>query len=87
MAQYRRFLGCLTVLIFVSVSMALANFQQYKDYKGAFPDGKPTCATCHAVAFPKKAEGQHEMNAYGKKVLEINKTPTVETYKTAGKAS
>ncbi len=75
------------ILMFVGASLAQADIAQIKNYKEAFPGEKPKCVACHADALPKKADGQHEMNAYGKKVLEVSKTPTVETYKTAGKAS
>jgi len=87
MTSTKRFVGFFGILMFVSSSLALADIQQLKAYKEAFPGEKPKCVTCHAVALPKKADGQHEMNAYGKKVLEVSKKPNVEAYKTAGKAS
>ncbi len=66
-------------------SPALANVKQIKAYKEAYPDEKPKCQHCHVSEKPKKDDGQHDMNTYGKKVLELAKEPTAETYKAAGK--
>ena len=65
-----------------------ANVDQIKAYKEAFPDAKPKCIDCHVDAIPKKDEGKHGWNAYGKKVKETaaSAKPTADTYKKIGKA-
>ena len=50
---------------FVLSSLAQADTVVIKAYKEAFPDAHPKCISCHVDALPKKAEGQHEWNAYG----------------------
>lgn len=62
-----------------------ANMDQIKAYKAAYPDAKPKCIGCHTDALPKKDQGKHEWNAYGKKVKEAAEKPTAETYKKVGK--
>ena len=52
---------------------ASADVNQIKVYKEAFPEAKPKCINCHADALPKKDEGKHETNAYGKAVEEAAK--------------
>lgn len=84
----KKFIGVLSfifVFALTCVSPAFANVKMIKAYKEAYPDEKPKCQHCHVSEKPKKDEGQHEMNEYGKKVLEIAKEPTAETYKAAGK--
>ncbi|OIO36764.1 MAG: hypothetical protein AUJ72_05705 [Candidatus Omnitrophica bacterium CG1_02_46_14] len=71
--------------MFVS-GLALANIVQVKLYKEAFPDEKPKCACCHKYKMPKKDDGMHELNDYGKKVIAISKAPTADNYKAAGSA-
>ncbi|MFA6599758.1 MAG: hypothetical protein WC352_08510 [Candidatus Omnitrophota bacterium] len=73
----------LTLAVF---STARADMDEMKKYKEAFPGEKPKCASCHLDALPKKDDGKHELNAYGKKVYELGKPATVENYKQAGKA-
>ncbi len=69
------------------VSPAWANIKQAKAYKEAYPDEeKPKCTLCHTSEKPKKEEGQHDWNDYGKKVMKLNEKPDAETYKSAGKA-
>ena len=75
----------LFILILVSGSPVLANVKMIKAYKEAYPDEKPKCQHCHVDEKPKKEDGKHDMNEYGKKVLEIAKEPTAETFKKAGK--
>lgn len=65
---------------------AQADVEQMKAYKEAFPGAKIKCIDCHTDAIPKKDAGKHELNAYGKKVVEAAAKPTVDTYKTAGEA-
>ncbi len=83
MKKFTWVLSFMFVLIFVSP--AFGNVKQIKAYKEAYSDEKPKCQHCHVDEKPKKDEGQHDMNEYGKKVLEIAKEPTAETYKAAGK--
>ena len=63
---------------------AMANVGEIKIYKEAFPEAKPKCQFCHVDALPKKDDGRHELNAYGKKIKEVSATPTAETYTTVG---
>jgi hypothetical protein len=67
---------------------SFANVGQIKEYKKAFPDAKPKCIQCHAVEKPKKEDGQHDLNAYGKKVKDAAKAqpPTDAAYKAVGPA-
>jgi hypothetical protein len=72
---------------------AQANMKEIKIYKEAYPDAKVKCIDCHVDALPKKDDGKHELNAYGKAVIaEAQKagakpdvSPTVDTYKKVGK--
>ena len=83
--KLQKFVGCLTVLLFVGGAMASADMKQLKAYKDAFPEESAKCTNCHTATMPKK-DGDHAMNAYGQKVVAISATPTAETYKAAGKA-
>ena len=65
-------------------TLATANVEQVKLYKAAYPDSKPKCTFCHIDKLPKKDEGMHEHNAYGKKILETDAKPTADTYKKVG---
>ena len=77
-----------TLVLFVfSLTVAAplwADVKQIKLYKEAFPDEKPKCACCHVSEKPKKEEGQHDLNEYGKKVRAIKEAPDADTYKQAG---
>ncbi len=64
-------------------TFASADVDQVKLYKAAYPDAKPKCISCHIDKLPKKDEGMHEPNAYGKKVREAAEI-TAETYKQVG---
>ncbi len=80
----------------LTTSTAQADMKQIKVYKEAYPDAKLTCINCHDLQLPKKAEGEHENNDYGKAVLAeaVKDTPavaageevvpTVDTYKKVG---
>lgn len=75
---------------FVLSNTAQANPDMIKAYKQAFPDAHPKCINCHVSALPKKAEGQHEWNAYGEAVKKAAKDaglehPTADTFKKVGK--
>lgn len=87
MRAYRSFIVLVAVLTAAGLLPSVpasADTKQIKLYKEAFPDEKPKCARCHVDEKPKKDDGQHELNDYGKNVLEINKEPDAETYKKAG---
>ncbi len=46
--------------LFLWLAPAHADMKEMKTYKEAFPDSKPKCVDCHAMAMPKKDDGQHE---------------------------
>ena len=79
-------LGIAFCFVLLGSSLAKANVAQIKLYKAAFPDTKPQCIFCHVDKLPKKDEGKHEHNAYGKKILETDAKPTADTYKKIGTA-
>jgi len=56
-------------------SLAHAGLKQIKAYKEAYPEEKPKCAACHVDERPKKADGEYELNDYGKKVQSIKAGP------------
>ena len=72
-------------LIFIFSLPAAANVKMIKAYKEAYPDEKPKCQHCHVDEKPKKEDGKHDLNEYGKKVIEISKEPSSEVYKKLGK--
>lgn len=71
------------------VGSAQADMKEMNFYKEAFPDAKIKCGDCHVNAMPKKEGGKHELNAYGKALVEeAAKTDgkvTVDTIKKVGK--
>lgn len=77
-------LGFVFCFVFLGNSLVMANVNQIKFYKAAFPDSKPKCTFCHVDKLPKKDEGLHEWNAYGKKVKETDEKITADTYKKVG---
>ena len=76
----------LTGFILWSVPAANASLNQIKAYKETYPDSKPKCVDCHVDKIPKKDDGQHELNDYGKAVVKAAGTekPSADTYKKAG---
>jgi len=64
-----------------------ANMAQIKAYKETYPDAQIKCIDCHVDKMPKKEDGQHEPNDYGKAVIKVagSEKPTADTYKTVGK--
>jgi hypothetical protein len=64
---------------------AFANLDQVKLYQSVFGGDKPKCLTCHVDKIPKKADGQHEWNDYGKKLKAAKETLSAEVYKKVGK--
>ena len=75
----------MTGLVFWSLP-AHAGLAQIKAYKETYPDAKPKCIDCHADKMPKKDDGAHELNEYGKAVLKAAGTdkPGADTYKKVG---
>ncbi len=61
-----KFLVLIVASMFVLSNVAQANFNMIKAYKDAFPDTHPKCINCHVDEKPKKEDGQHENNDYGK---------------------
>ncbi|MEI7750553.1 MAG: hypothetical protein WCJ71_00555 [Candidatus Omnitrophota bacterium] len=77
--------GILFALVFLSwASQGYADMKEIKAYKGAFPEAKVKCATCHSVALPKT--GSAGLNEYGQAAVAANPHPTAETFKQVGKA-
>ncbi len=70
--------------VFLLGGVASADVDQIKIYKKVFPSAKPKCIDCHVSDKPKKEQGQHDLNDYGKKAVEAATEPTEETYKTIG---
>ncbi len=75
--------GFVFAFVVVGNTFAMANVDQIKLYKAAYPDAKPKCTFCHVDKLPKKDDGMHEPNAYGKKVREAAEI-TADTYKQVG---
>jgi hypothetical protein len=78
-----------TILLVMLLSVALssnafANIKELKIYKEAFPEAKPKCSVCHVDALPKKDDGKHELNEYGKKMEGLGEEPTAEDVKKLG---
>ena len=61
-----KFLVLAGASMFVFSNAAQANLNMIKAYKEAFPDAHPKCINCHVDEKPKKEDGQHENNDYGK---------------------
>lgn len=78
-------LGGLTAAVLLWSIPASADLKMIKAYKEAYPEAKPKCIDCHADEKPKKEDGLHELNDYGKTVLKLATEPTVETFQKAGK--
>ena len=78
------FLSLAGLFILIATLPALANVKQVKVYKEAFPDEKPKCACCPVDEKPKKEDGQHDLNAYGKKALAVKEALDADSYKQAG---
>jgi len=75
--------------VFLLGGIAHADMKQIKAYKETYPDAKPKCISCHVDKMPKKEDGAHDNNDYGKAVLKAAKAagldaPTADTYKTVG---
>ena len=78
------------VFLFLEVSPVFANLEMVKLYKNTFgTDDKPKCACCHTDKIPKKDEGKHDLNDYGKKLKAAKPAdkamPDEETLKKVGK--
>jgi hypothetical protein len=77
--------GLISGFVFVTLgnTLAMADVKQVKFYKAAFPGSQPKCIFCHIDKLPKKDDGMHEPNAYGKKIKEAAEI-TAQTYKEVG---
>jgi hypothetical protein len=78
-------------LIFLTASITAAsashaNPDQAKLYKQVFGGDKPKCLACHVDKLPKKAEGKHDLNEYGKKAAALKSPPDEAAYRQAGPA-
>ncbi|MBF0503566.1 MAG: hypothetical protein HQL14_00550 [Candidatus Omnitrophica bacterium] len=76
----------LTGFIFWAVPVH-ADMMQIKAYKEAFgDDAKAKCIDCHVDRMPKKDDGAHDPNDYGKAVIKSagDQKPTADTYKKVG---
>ena len=61
----RRTIGVFIAAGFLFSGVSQASMPVMKAYKQAFPGDSVKCSSCHVNALPKKAEGQHDWNAYG----------------------
>ena len=80
--------GIISMFILWAVP-AHADLSQIKAYKETYPDAKPKCIDCHVDKMPKKDDGQHDNNDYGKAAVAAAKKagldkPTADTYKALG---
>lgn len=75
--------GFIFSFVVLGNTVAMADVEQVKLYKAVYPDAKPKCISCHIDKLPKKDEGMHEPNAYGKKIKEAAEI-TADTYKQVG---
>ncbi len=75
------------LVLFLGMPIARADLAQIKAYKEAYPGAKPKCINCHMDEKPKKDDGAHEANAYGKAAIKVvgEQKPTAETYIKIGK--
>jgi hypothetical protein len=83
------------MILFVGLGLVLlmataqADMKELKIYKEAFPGATIKCIDCHVDAMPKKDDGKHDLNAYGKAAIAAtvkpDVSPTVDTYKKVGK--
>ncbi len=75
----------LTFLVsLLSADRAFATLDQAKLYQSALGKDKPKCQGCHVDKIPKKDDGKHEMNDYGKKLIAVKAQPDEATYKQVG---
>jgi hypothetical protein len=70
---------CISLVLAVPASPVHADKKQKKYYKRAFKE-KPKCIYCHVDAKPKKDDGMHDLNDYGKQAMDITEKPKKETY-------
>ena len=64
--EMKKIFGLLIAGGFLLTGVARADLAIQKAYKEVYSDSHPKCASCHTDAMPKKADGQHELNEYGK---------------------
>ncbi len=82
-------LSLFVLAVMVIGNSARADLKQIKAYKEAFPESKPKCIDCHTTEKPKKDDGEHDPNDYGKAIVAAsteagNEEPTAETYQKVG---
>ena len=70
--KIKRMVLSASVVFFLNIVNSSANVNQIKAYKKVFSDAKSKCINCHIDEKPKKEAGKHDLNAYGKKVIEAN---------------
>lgn len=75
--------GFIFSFVVLGNTLAMADVEQVKLYKTAFPGTQPKCLFCHIDKLPKKDEGMHDPNAYGKKIQEAAEI-TAQTYQQVG---
>ncbi len=73
------------LISFFAAESAFATLEQAKTYQKVFGGDKPKCLACHMDKLPKKEEGRHEWNDYGKKLRAVKEIPDEEVYKQVGK--
>jgi hypothetical protein len=86
--SHKKMIGIiLGIGIILSSYQAKADLAQIKIYKEAFSDSKPKCIECHVSEKPKKEDGAHELNEYGKAVKEVTGEEEIdaENYTKIGK--
>ncbi|GEM_PF-1920372 len=77
------FLGFIVSFFFIG--QASATLEQAKLYQSVFGGDKPKCQTCHVDKVPKKADGKHEWNDYGMKIMAEKAALDEAHYKKVGK--
>ena len=68
-----KFKGVLLFVVMFSLmaGQAFASMDIAKVYKEVFStDEKPACVSCHTDKLPKKADGEHDLNDYGQKLVD-----------------
>lgn len=90
MRPYKKRLFIFAIVYSISCVLAAgaqASVDQAKLYQKVFGGEKPKCIGCHVDKLPKKDDGKHELNEYGRKLKEAKaaEKPDEGTYNTVGK--
>jgi hypothetical protein len=64
------FIGMTFLFAWGAPAQGHADAKLMKIYREVYPDLKPNCTYCHIDKLPKKEDGQHELNPYGKTIQE-----------------